>query len=315
MRFFQKRSSAIGMEDWSSAPQVHDINSDKRNQSISELVRKLNCTAAKKGDDEIQQFSVGDCLDSQKSEWGSSYQRTDESSVITRPVLITVKDGDLYQPLQDRRVPVGESNIIVGDVRSYPPSASAVSPFRNPVSARKRHQSTAQCFENPGSKEDNRDLGGWKIENPTRNVGGNRNPVSTQKARALARRERWCRGLEMENRLSRDRPGGYDNQDDHSDADSLTQGSHTTRTTNTGYDTGDFSSIGEWTDATDENGVALRYRKTYAGQCTSSQQVAERLAEDFGILAKLLLSDGYACFRTAAAITRETVADCKGDDW
>ena len=97
-------------------------------------------------------------------------------------------------------------------------------------------------------------------------------------------------------------------RDDNS-IDSTTTGSYTTGTSTTGYD----SSLDDWTDATEESDLAPRYyhQTSNGAQCTSAQ--LHSVAEDFGIIAKMLLSDGYACLGTAAQITKETVGECKGD--
>ncbi|VEU41308.1 unnamed protein product [Pseudo-nitzschia multistriata] len=169
-------------------------------------------------------------------------------------------------------------------------------------------------------------------------------------AQDLARRERWKRGLENELYKKSSTAAGRSNtkskgpiaaakryiegessnntEDDQSLSDS-TQGSHTTGTS--GYDdtTGESSSLDEWTDGstTDNDSRVYRYhqdypqhqqrqyRKTKSGRrCINNEQLARSVAEDVGIFADLILSDGFACFGTAAAITKETVASCRGND-
>ena len=49
------------------------------------------------------------------------------------------------------------------------------------------------------------------------------------------------------------------------------------------------------------------------GQCSSNQQIMGGIAEDFGIIASMLWSDGSACIGTAAAITKETVTGCRDE--
>ena len=324
----------------------------KNKQSIGELVRKLNCSASKKYDDEDihQKFGgegeargVADYLPKQIiSPRGSvsPSRRNDALSDITRPVLITVKDGDVNQPdpLSDHNNIDNSNNMselkstfIVGELPTpaTPVNMGSFSPFRLGMSARKRHHNATKYFINRAKDSNENRSGGWQWQNksPTSSKVGLYATADRQDADAIreaqetARRERWRRGLEMEKRMFKNTTAtittGCDRDgDDHSYTDSLTQGSHTTVSSNTGYETGDFSSsVGDWTDATDDSGVA-RYNETSTGtgHCTSSQHVVESVAEDFGIFANLLLSDGYACFGTAAAITRETVAGCKSDN-
>mmetsp|Transcript_25205 Transcript_25205/g.52372 ORF Transcript_25205/g.52372 Transcript_25205/m.52372 type:complete len:266 (+) Transcript_25205:309-1106(+) len=109
-----------------------------------------------------------------------------------------------------------------------------------------------------------------------------------------------------------------DSTDDISWAESWTQGSNTTGTSTTG----ESSSGDDWTNSTDDsrmfycnhNRNSQQYgRKSWHnsnGRCMTNEQMMRSVAEDVGVFAGLLFSDGVACLGTAAAITKETVADC-----
>jgi len=308
----------------------------KNKQSIGKLARKLNCSASKKHDFDFEQ-RLADGVETeywgeknfginQFSRWKSASPLfiIDTSSEITRPVLITVKNGDMHEPpplCNDDNKRINhtmelKSSFVVGEFPERVRMGTSSS-FRLGMSARKRHHNATKYFKN--RSEDNNDktrCGGGRHNNifPNRDIDARR---AVQEA---ARRERWKRGLEMEKRMFKNATtttGRDKYTDDSSSTDSLTLGSHTTRTSVTGYDTGeDSSSIDDWTDATDDSRLAPIYHHRYhqtssGGHCSSSKQVVESVTEDFGIFAKLLLSDGYACLGTAAEITKETVGGCK----
>jgi hypothetical protein len=346
-----------------------EVEYPKNRQSLSELVRKLNCSASKKSNDDdnenddeyLQQsfsFMGGGRRDTksrsdsylpnqsfssrpqqqqqQQQKWDPSSSQISiggfggSSSNITRPVLITVKDGGdvdelssnaAFSPLKDHTNTMSvlelTSRFIVGDLHHHHQQQKSSSSVNvNNKTDNNKNSSSSKPFRKIGMSARKRD---------SENVSAFVTPNKLE----IARKERWRRGIEieMEKRLSREKDntnntrtrttsrstsacegegavsGGdrYDNSSIY--ADSNTQGSQTTGNTT------DFSSIGDsiWTDATDDTGMG-RCRR---GHCSSSQHVAESVAEDFGILAKLLLNDGYACLGTAADITRETVGEMK----
>ncbi|KAL3919415.1 MAG: hypothetical protein SGILL_003761, partial [Bacillariaceae sp.] len=163
---------------------------------------------------------------------------------------------------------------------------------------------------------------------------------SYRTAKEIARRERWKRGLEMEqHRKGRSSSPQEGKSADYGDDDSIFEDTtHFTHSTgHSSYLTGDLGSVGSYsTDytETDESGDASsRYQRkrnkgrgtlkspprydpsgTFAGgPCSSRQQIMSGIAEDFGIVAMMLWSDGSACIGTAADITKETVAGCKDE--
>jgi len=327
----------VNMNNANDRPTVDDVDYPKNRQSIGELVRRLNCSASKKYEDVDQDFDVvgktGDknntiyaTSNDSHSETGSREWRMNASSDIVRPVLITIKDRDTNEiapssdhdskyPNQPTDV---NSSFMVGEIpTSFKVSSSPT--FRLGMSARKRNHNAVKYFKNHSARNNERTLSCSRWRN--NNVPDHRDTDGVRTAQEAARRERWKRGLEMEHRMFKNSITATirsrRDRDDNSSTDSLTQGSHTTGTSNTDYDTtGDLSSVDDWTESTDESHLAPKYhdryrRNPFTGPCT--QQVVENVVEDFAIFGKLLLSDGYACFGTAAAITKETVTGCKGE--
>ena len=309
-----------------------EYESPKNKQSIGELVRRLNCTSSKKDSfNSDEHFTVGGEIgyshetdfaknydDQPKSTLGPS--RIDTSSEITRPVLITVKNGATnyhFPPCSENEKNLEMKNRFIVGQLSKPITMNNSPSFRFGMSSRKRNINATKYFKNPSSKDNTTRDG---VEWHNNSFSNQRNINEKRAAQEAARRERWKRGLEMENRMfknsstTRRRGGdGYDS----SSTESRTIGSHTTGTSTTGYDTAEDSiSTNDWTDVTDESRFTPKYHRRYRrnssdGPCADSHEIVESVAEDFGIIAQLLLSDGYACFGTAAAITRETVGGCR----
>jgi len=247
---------------------------------------------------------------------------------ITRKVLITVNNGKENDPVpaiddhnnnygykhhRSRSMGNPESTFVVGELEK-PPKMCTSSSFRLGMSARKRHLNNTRYF-----KHHNDD--GWSHNGNA--VDDDQDIDRKRAAQEAARRERWKRGIEMEKRMyknSKERNSGRYNHKDDDSTDSFTQGSHTTGTSMTGYDTTeDSSSTDDWTDATEEESRLVHNKHYYhrnhrrhssSGQC-SNGKLTESLGEDLGIFAQLILSDGYACLGTAAEITKETVVGCR----
>ncbi len=320
-------------------------------RSIGVLVRKLNCASSKKHDDydydgmyhdlggrgETSGHGEVNSIASPPRKATYIFGKAPKPE-IARPVLITVKNGDVKEQL-----PPSESNdqtnyqhdnlgpgnsFLVGEVP--PPTKMCTSAsFKLGMSARKRVQNASKYVKH---KENEHDMDrNWNNGNDFVMEEWHQSSIAEdykeeekeelerrRAAQEAARKERWKRGLEMENRIAKGakpwpKPSpGRDKDGDESLDDSETTGSNTTGTSTTGYDTAEDSSTMDdsWTDATDDSGVKQYGYYNYPGQCASSHQVVASVAEDFGIFAQLLLSDGVACLGTAATITKETVGNC-----
>jgi hypothetical protein len=309
-------------------PVSGDFDDYRNKQSLGELVRKLNCAAPRKEEIDVQLYpvraeTIGSPL-KRTPTWVPSRKGRSQSD-ITRPVLITVKDGDLEDPapFDEHKMAELKSSFIIGEM---PTAIRTGSPFKIGVSARQIHSERAK-------KSNGRDIinknsstfSGWRYgaRNGSMHVSGP-DSDAIRTAQDIARKERWRRGLEMEQRMWRDGYGEGNNHiegDDSIMSDYRTQGSHTTG------NTGEYSSVGPDTlttvtdtdDSYDSDDV--RYGRSHRqpagghfgikGAPSCRQYAVQGVAEDLGIVARLLMADGGACLGTAAAITRETVANCR----
>ena len=315
-----------------------DCPTSNNRQSIGRLVSKLNCSSSKKNDEQelTHQSSWQRATNTPASQQRTGSSTTVSSLGTTRPVLITVKDGDAKQPYDTTTsadqsysvTPETKNSFLVGELPPRPSSFMCT--------ARKRLH-----IDKESNKNRNAD-GGSKWDNYGYNRNKNNNSPQDLEAiriaQGLARRERWKRGLEMEliknsvttaKRLNKSNNNNNegDSTDDHSWAESWTQGSNTTGTSTTG----ESSSGDDWTDGSTADDSRMFYRNHdhgtreqqqhrrnsshhSTGRCMSNEQIIRSVAEDVGVFAGLLFSDGVACLGTAAAITKETVADCNRKD-
>lgn len=302
--------------------------SGKHRQSLGGLVRKLNCAAPKKQDYDVYHKaddygdanSITDPGNHQLNQSFSPYGKERPQHEITRPVLITVNNGDSNEQtlLSDMDFAnfehfdkiLSQNNQLRGTFGAGelpPPSkmCTRTPSFKLGMSARKRQQNASKYFQHDGNGGNGH---GWPGNNKLYDVEESQRRRAAQEA---ARRERWKRGLEMENRMikggaktwSKSSAARYRYQDDNSSTDSLTEGSHTAGTSITGSED---SSTTDWTYSSDV------YH--YHGQCADSTQIVASVAEDVGTIAKFILADGVACLGTAAKITQETAASCKGPE-
>jgi hypothetical protein len=331
-----------------TTPFSADVDDSKKKESFTELVRKLNCAAPRKEEIDVQlhrtrtQANIAIIPLQKRTQSWVPLRKGRSQSDITRPVIITVKDGDLeeHAPCDEHKMGELKSTFIIGEM---PTKVKTGSPFRIGMSARNiRSPDGGKSFTGNNNNNNNNDktsgidnkksnnFGGWRY-GTSRNgdiqqsTGTKTDSIRT--AEEIARRERWRRGLEMEQRMWK---GGYgyrttENEtegDDSTTSDHRTQGSHTTGVT------GEYSSVGpdtlttitdtdESSDSDDIRCTGIRSRDILSGPfgvggTTSCREYAVHgVAEDLGIVARLLLSDGGACLGVAAAITRETVANCR----
>ena len=300
--------------------------SGKQRQSLGGLVRKLNCAAPKKQDYDVY-HKADDYGDANSIAAPSNHQlnphfspygkeQAQQQREITRPVLITVKNGDSKEQTLHSDMDFAnfehfntvlshknqlQSTFGAGELALPSKMCTRTPSFKLGKSARKRQQN----FQYDGNGGNGY---GWPGNNKLYDVEESQRRRAAQEA---ARRERWKRGLEMENRMikggaktwSKTSAGKFRYQDDNSSTDSLTEGSHTAGTSLTGSED---SSTTDWTDSSDVY--------NYQNQCTDSTQIVASVAEDVGIIAKFILADGVACLGTAAKITQETAASCKGPE-
>lgn len=312
-----------------------EVDDYKKKESFTELVRKLNCAAPKKEEIDVQQQlyrarTETIILPRQKrtQPWVPHVvplRKGRSLSDITRPVIVTVKDGEVEEraPFDEHKMAELKSSFIIGEM---PTKVGSGHPFHVGMSARHTHYDKLKNI-NSSRRIDNQNTSNYGVgregsRNRSIRVSGPK-PDSIRTASEIARRERWRRGLEMEQRMWKEGHGNADDEDDGDGStlsDYRTQGSHTTGRS------GEYSSVGPDTlttatdtdDSTDSDDV--RYRQGgkvpsghfgVASPPSCREYAVKGVAEDIGIVAGLLLSDGGACLGVAAAITRETVANCR----
>jgi hypothetical protein len=296
-----------------------EVENSSNKQSVAGLVNKLNCAASKKdfhryGDDYEQYLvTTKNDFNSKNNKSPSSsppsmhmlkqQQRTASSwtvsnplvrkckpqSDITRPVLITVKDGDLSDSNDNevvppnnnrkgpfRRTPTSspprelKTSFIVGELPTAKVSTLSSLMFGSAV--RKNHQqhypsgNFSGLTRTPSSSPKRTTNHNQSKRQHNRNqYSSSESDVGTTKAtsyplteKELARRERWRKGLEMEQRMWKNNNSDHEAGDgtdyssmynSNNNDDANTQTSCTTG--GTSYNTGDSSTADDSTDATE----------------------------------------------------------------
>ena len=306
------------------------------------------------------------------SSWGVSnplVRKSKPKSDITRPVLITVKDGDLSDDqvaastknrvgsYWRKSAPVTEikSSFVVGELPSTKPMG--LSPFKFGSPGRKNHQQPQQqqgLARTPSSSPKRiTNHNHRQSEGQHNQYSSSESKVDTTKAtsyplteKEIARRERWKKGFEMEQKTWKNNNSGHNENGTETDYSSRhkNNSNNDDANTQTSYTTGGTSSYTEdqssiaddSTDATEtdesgddpssyhycgsgggRNGGRATSKRSSSravqssGHCSSKEEIFNEIKEDLGIVASLLWSDGVALIGGAAAITQETVAGCK----
>lgn len=291
--------------DWAIDPSYQQEN--RRTGGMGKLVSKLSCSSNKR------ELRAERTRDKQfgSTTWGYNPPRPMDDETITRPVLITVKDGepshqedgsfpDHSQP--ENSFVVGErqrsssSRFGLGSLRKVSRSFSAVSPTRRTPPRRTPPRVS---------------FGGTTSRSPSREM----DDVLT--SRELARKQRWRRGIERSWKDDADVPS-LTSGDDSAISGSYASGA----SVDTDYTTEASSEDSRGYSPSNRAGKQYRSRnRGYAGTSpprydthgrlrkASNKDLWSGVAEDMGILAGMLLSDGTACVGSVAAITHETVVD------
>ena len=139
------------------------------------------------------------------------------------------------------------------------------------------------------------------------------NDVKTREERE--RKSRWRRGVQRSWKDDSDLASVEDFGDESTYADTYHTGadSYTDDTESSSYDSWScqssrFSSqLGKCSGRKYQNSGRRRSRSL----SNNGQSVFGAVAEDLGVVASMLLSDGSACFSSAAEITHETIASCR----
>ncbi|KAL3904624.1 MAG: hypothetical protein SGILL_009993 [Bacillariaceae sp.] len=379
-----------------SLSNTHLYNSNNK-KSIGDLAKRLNCAGAKVKDEEM--FAEGEHsilvgvgkgahVPGMKlsSSWGGALRRNNDphhfDPNITRPVLITVKDGHLpmgAQKQQKASSPLRSKHAAAMaemertfsaawksslSQRASPqraatqnaPSPPKSSAFKFGSSVRSKKERVS--FQNPPSPQsvaDPIDASGNRLHLTITTNDGMGQPMLNEKAlppyqtakeKEAARKERWKKGLEMEKQRKTKTPSPQEGKSAFSGAEEDSLFEDTTHFTNatgdSSYLSTDLGSDGSYSSGTDgtetddsgtdfTDGSSKYHRRQQRSsrnrnvlkspprydpsnaQCSSKQQIMGGIAEDFGIIASMLWSDGSACIGTAAAITKETVTGCRDE--
>jgi hypothetical protein len=281
--------------------------SSSNKRSIGELAKMLNCAATKEKKEDFiggeQSFLIGgkdsrqiQGIMKRSSSWGGGLRKTGTpyETEITRPVLITIKDGDLGTSVAKKiasRDPSENARAMQQLKKSFtvaPPVGSKAksSSFLFGASARNRSVEKVAIVVNSTTPNQNSSPNRTKncdhtsslneeskTRSPARSTASTPSQASLLMAREIARRERWKRGLGLEKNPD---DGGNRStfsgaSDTHGAEPAVTDGedslyaedrtSFTHSTGGTSHYT-DFSSLGGYsTEATetDESGEDSRY--------------------------------------------------------
>jgi len=278
--------------------------SSTKSKSLGVLVRKLNCAAHSKtldldnavGEREVsgpsfaRQSSYNPALSFRRaSSWGGPLRKNSSQSEITRPVLITVNDGDIERSSDNdeeswsstannasARAELKSSFIVglptsttLGSSQSNFLAATPPRSFRNsdqffasesfaglsrsPSTTPSRSVNLSSNSHSSNVKNNSTHYRSKWLTGSSKERAEVRfqdNEESLKTAREIARKERWKRGLQMEKQLWNNKESSDEYTDDTSiNTDSVTQASTTTGFTSA-YTTGGYSTYTD--DSTDD---------------------------------------------------------------
>mmetsp|Transcript_13756 Transcript_13756/g.33314 ORF Transcript_13756/g.33314 Transcript_13756/m.33314 type:complete len:359 (-) Transcript_13756:221-1297(-) len=239
--------------------------------------------------------------------------RRDTPSV--RPVLITVNDGDLgdqHTPNQPQQNAEFKSTFLVGAGGIMEDPRMNMNRPPRTVTPEKEERKPKSCVMTPRRLQGSDPFEG---ENGNRNclVPNRKGPQNDQgkemdemeELQRIARKNRWKRGVER----------SWKDDGDFASASGFGEEStafSSYLTNESDYDSYTEGSLGssQWT------GYTPRSAKDQRGQRRSRslgrrRNVFDSVAEDLGVVASMLLSDGTSCISGAVDITRETIVSCK----
>lgn len=319
-----------------------DDNDKQAKGGVGAQLRKLNCAGSKK-------HHTTSTLENMMyvPSARNKGRKVDEGDRITRPVLVTVKDGDMpyVTPATNESGTIELKNSFVigkrapqqqaphrsspqrsSPQRSSPQRSSPPQRFSPPRPDAHRYTTTTS-FAPPGcnpallapsSRKDTRSA-------PRRSKDMH-DFVSTQERER--RQDRWKKGIQKSWKEEGDFPSLVSGEDStaYGGGQSVMTGFDTVGTGRSGY-TGYSTSATESDDSEDSpKSRHNRYRPPNRPRSSIRKQGSSRpkkvqslkrnnndgslwagVAEDLGIVAGMLLSDGSACFSGAAAIAQESI--------
>jgi hypothetical protein len=304
-----------------------DSEESTKKKGVGPLLRRLNCAASKK-DVNMENMM---CSAPERYPTGRGWRSEEQTaSEITRPVLITVKDGEVpyVTPANESRPIELKNSFVVGQAPTRPS-------FSTGLAASLRQSKSIRSISTPSRAPARVSFQTPKQQR--RNTSKDMHDFVT--AQEKARRQRWRKGLE---RSFNDHPGVRS----PAVPSLISENDSAFGCSSTGYNSGasgPYSDNSVHTDYTaetisDESEAYFTFRgapnrgppnrgqyrtspprqqqhpRRTGSQISSSEPTSmwAGVTEDLGIIAGMLLSDGTACMGSVAAITQESVADsCK----
>jgi hypothetical protein len=281
------------------------------------LLKKLNCGASSKhdrydyNDDDDDAFYGGypgvspyrpEVSPAQEQQLYPSSRNGNRNDSV-RPVLITVKDGDMkYQRStnEPRQTLEFKSTFLVGP-EGESPEARRLTPRRSPRKEPKR------SVVDPRRKSP---------ERRRRSKSTNRSSFKEQEEKEVGeeeRKNRWRKGVQtglkddgdLGSKLTFGEESTY--ADTTSNSDSYESDSYGS----SGISSRNSSKLSNGRGRGRRRSKSRNSRNRRSKSLTNNKSVLNSVAEDLGVVAKMIFSDGTACFSSAAEITRETIVSCK----
>ncbi|KAL3943851.1 MAG: hypothetical protein SGBAC_002102 [Bacillariaceae sp.] len=238
-----------------------------------------------------------------------------DTRAAVRPVLITVNDGDLgeqhnHTPNQPQQTAEFKSTFLVGPGGTTEDPMNR-RPARTVTPEKQGGRKPKACVMTPrrlqGSdalmNEDNRNC---MVPRKGARHDKAKDMEDLEELQRIARKNRWKRGVERR----------WKDDGDLASAsafgeESTAFSSYLTYDESEDYDSYTTGSMGssQWTGYTGPSTKRQSRSKSLSRKRGGS--VFDNVAEDLGIMAKMLLSDGTSCISGAVDITRETIVSCK----
>jgi hypothetical protein len=319
---------------------------------MGDLVRKLNCSASKKQNATLENMMHVPSArrnDPSKLPWG--WGQDAPTSDITRPVLVTVKDGDMpyVTPTNESGTIELKNSFVIGQrlpeqfsqrMPSRPKAATEDS--RCKITVGRQNPEKLTSFSSAVAPRNARyPTMQRSTRSPARSMSKDMHDFNSE--REVSRQGRWKKGIQKSWKEEGDMPSLVTDEDEASST--IHGGGHSVMT---GVDTVGTGYTTDVTDASDESddspeprlggyrsspprGYNSNSSRPYSSPTRgyrSSQPRQDRqgnlsrrngpglwegVAEDIGIIAGMLLSDGNACFSSAAELTKETIVSCRNE--
>jgi hypothetical protein len=261
--------------------------------------------------------------------------RTEENSPF-RSVLITVKDGDVQHQELSTNEPTKtvewKSTYLGNGSRSSPKSKPMKPRYSSPLrtfhnnnkNMKARHSSprkpprrvvTPEKRQKSPQRTPKKNCIPLRVKSPGRSVRRAKNMDDIKTEQEIGRKKRWRKGFQRGWKDDTEIGSQSEFGEESTFADSYTEGYSTDTSYDSSYESSRCASsgLGACRGYTNRAQRSSSRKGRKSRQLSKDTSVFDSVAEDLGVMAKLLLSDGTACFSSAAEITRETIVSCKQD--